>query len=94
MKKPAAVALPVNRRGSRNTHGALSFPQLCFVYRVRTSRYAERRGDKVRRFYFYVPENVARQLREKAKAKNLSVPEYVAETMQRETHAGWPEGYF
>lgn len=44
--------------------------------------------------HFYVPEEVARRIREKAKAKNLSVSKFVAETMQRETHVGWPEGYF
>ena len=48
----------------------------------------------MRRRHFYVFEDLAKQLREKAEAKNLSVSTYVAETMQRETHAGWPEGYF
>ena len=48
----------------------------------------------MRRRHFYVSENVAKQLREKAVAKNLSASKYVAETMQRKTHAGWPEGYF
>ena len=44
--------------------------------------------------HFYVPDDVAKQIQEKAKAKNLSVSKYVAEMMQRETHSGWPEGYF
>ncbi len=44
--------------------------------------------------HFYVPEDVAKRIQEKAKAKNLSVSKFVAETMQRETHSGWPEGYF
>ena len=44
--------------------------------------------------HFYVPDEVAKRIQEKAKAKNLSVSKFVAETMQRETHSGWPESYF
>lgn len=44
--------------------------------------------------HFYVPDDVAKRIQEKAKAKNMSVSKFVAETMQRETHSGWPEGYF
>lgn len=44
--------------------------------------------------HFYVPDEVAKRIQEKARAKNLSVSKFIAETMQRETHAGWPEGYF
>lgn len=44
--------------------------------------------------HFYVPDDVAERIKEKAKAKNMSVSRFVAVTMQRETHAGWPEGYF
>lgn len=44
--------------------------------------------------HFYVPEEVAKRIQEKAKTKNMSVSKFVAETMQRETHSGWPEGYF
>ena len=44
--------------------------------------------------HFYVPDDVAKQIQEKAKAKNLSVSKYVAEMVQRETHSGWPKGYF
>lgn len=38
--------------------------------------------------HFYVPEEVAERIREKAKAKNMSVSKYVAETMKREAHSG------
>jgi post-segregation antitoxin (ccd killing protein) len=44
--------------------------------------------------HFYVPDEVAQLIQERAKAKNLSVSRFIAETMQREIHAGWPEGYF
>ena len=44
--------------------------------------------------HFYVPEDVAKRIQEEAKAKQMSVSRFVAETMKRETHAGWPEGYF
>jgi hypothetical protein len=44
--------------------------------------------------HFYVPDEIAKRIKEKAKARNMSVSKFVAETMQRETHLGWPEGYF
>lgn len=44
--------------------------------------------------HFYVPDKIAKRIKEKAKARNMSVSKFVAETMQRETHLGWPEGYF
>ena len=46
----------------------------------------------MRRFYFYVSKGRPKQIREEA--KNLSVSKCVAEAVQRETHPGWPEGYF
>ena len=60
----------------------------------RVDHYAERRGDRVRRFYFYVPKGRSRQIRGEIKAKKLSVSKYVVKAVQRETHPGWPEGYF
>ena len=45
-------------------------------------------------FHFYVPDDIARQIQEKAKASNMSVSRFVAEIMQRETASGWPKGYF
>ena len=47
----------------------------------------------MRRFYFYVPKGRTKQIREEARAKNL-IAKYMAEAVQRETHPGWPEGYF
>lgn len=44
--------------------------------------------------HLYVPEEVAEKLKQKAKAKNLSLSKYLAEVVQRETRTGWPEGYF
>ncbi|MCC6310724.1 MAG: hypothetical protein IT345_07370 [Trueperaceae bacterium] len=44
--------------------------------------------------HLYVPEDVAERLREQARARNLSVSKYLAEIVQRETAAAWPEGYF
>ena len=44
--------------------------------------------------HFYVPDDVAKRIQDKAKAKNMSVSKFIAETMQREAHSGWPEGYF
>lgn len=46
--------------------------------------------------HFYVPDDVAKRIQEKAKATNLSVSRYLAEIVKREAGGGnlWPEGYF
>jgi hypothetical protein len=44
--------------------------------------------------HLYVPEDVAIKVREKAKARNLTVSRYLAEVIRREVGEGWPEGYF
>ena len=44
--------------------------------------------------HLYVPEDVAAKVREKAKARNLTVSRYLAEVIKREVGEGWPEGYF
>ncbi|MBS3932720.1 MAG: hypothetical protein KGZ35_00020 [Truepera sp.] len=44
--------------------------------------------------HFYVPDEVAQQLRAKAEAKNLSVSKYIASIVEREVGQGWPTGYF
>lgn len=44
--------------------------------------------------HFYVPDDVAKRIQEKAKARNLSVSKFIAETMKRETFSAWPKGYF
>lgn len=44
--------------------------------------------------HLYVPEDVAAKVREKAKARKLTVSRYLAEVIKREVGEGWPEGYF
>jgi hypothetical protein len=44
--------------------------------------------------HFYVPEPVAKRLRERAHARGMKVSRYLAEMMQREAGVGWPEGFF
>ncbi len=44
--------------------------------------------------HFYVPEETAKQLRERARAKGLSVSRYLASVVSRDIDQGWPEGYF
>jgi hypothetical protein len=44
--------------------------------------------------HFYVPDNIAAELRARAKSRGLSVSKYVAEIVQRSIHPSWPEGYF
>jgi hypothetical protein len=45
--------------------------------------------------HFYVPEETATKLREKAKAKDKSLSKYIAEIVEKEVKpGGWPQGYF
>jgi hypothetical protein len=44
--------------------------------------------------HLYVPEDLAAKVREKAKARNLTVSRYLAEVVKREVGEGWPKGYF
>ena len=44
--------------------------------------------------HLYVPDAVAKTLREQAKARNMSLSRYLAEIVQSETGTCWPEGYF
>ena len=44
--------------------------------------------------HLYVPEDVAAKVREKAKARHLTVSRYLAEVIKREVGEGWPEEYF
>lgn len=44
--------------------------------------------------HLYVPEEVAVKLRERAKARGLSLSKYLAEIVAKEVVAGWPAGYF
>lgn len=44
--------------------------------------------------HMYVPEQVAKSLRDRARAKNMSISKYLAELVEREVVNDWPEGYF
>jgi hypothetical protein len=44
--------------------------------------------------HFYVPDEIAAQLRAKAKAEGMSVSKYIASIIEREVGRGWPENYF
>jgi hypothetical protein len=44
--------------------------------------------------HFYVPESVATKVRQRAKASGLSASRYLAELVQRELGAEWPEEFF
>ena len=44
--------------------------------------------------HFYVPEDIAARVQEKAKARNLSVSRYLADVIKRDVGEAWPEGYF
>ncbi|MGD1895580.1 MAG: hypothetical protein ACFB16_01365 [Phormidesmis sp.] len=41
-----------------------------------------------------IPEETAIQLQRKAEKMNLSVSKYLAQLIDRDLKAGWPEGYF
>ena len=45
---------------------------------------------------FYVPDVIARQLRQRAVHAGVSLSRYLAELVKRDTHSStnWPEGYF
>ena len=44
--------------------------------------------------HFYVPEEVAEKLRQRAKAGGLSLSKYLATVVSQEVAEGWPDGYF
>jgi hypothetical protein len=44
--------------------------------------------------HLYVPEQVAGLVRQRARARGLSVSGYLAELVMREVASGWPEGFF
>lgn len=46
------------------------------------------------RLHLYVSEEVAKQLRAQARVREMSLSEYLAEVVQRDLQAGWPDGYF
>lgn len=44
--------------------------------------------------HFYLPENLAVEVKRRAEARGLTVSRYVAELVRREVADGWPDGYF
>ncbi|WGZ94411.1 MAG: hypothetical protein QJT81_00020 [Candidatus Thiothrix putei] len=42
----------------------------------------------------YVPDEMALQLQRKAEQARLSVSKYLAQLIQRDVEAQWPQGYF
>jgi hypothetical protein len=44
--------------------------------------------------HFYVPDEMAKMLREQARAKGLPVSRYLATVVRRDLGEGWPKGYF
>lgn len=44
--------------------------------------------------HLYLPEETAKALRQRAKAKGLTLSKYLAESVRREVGGGWPKGFF
>lgn len=44
--------------------------------------------------HFYVPEDVAQQIKARAAQAKLPVSRYVADLVKRDVGQGWPEDYF
>lgn len=44
--------------------------------------------------HLYVPEETAEKLRKRAAGRNLSLSRYLAQIVEAELAAGWPDGYF
>ena len=42
----------------------------------------------------YVPEDVAEGIRRRARARRLSVSQYLAQLAEQDAAIGWPPGYF
>ena len=46
------------------------------------------------KLHFYVPDEVAEQIKARAAKAKMPVSRYVAELVKRDADQGWPEGYF
>ena len=44
--------------------------------------------------HLYVPDKLAAKVREKAKARKMTLSRYLAEVIKRDVGEGWPERYF
>ena len=44
--------------------------------------------------HLYVPDEVANLVRQRARARRMTVSGYLAHLVRNEVASGWPEGYF
>lgn len=44
--------------------------------------------------HLYVPDEMAKELRERAHSNGLSLSRYLAKVVRHELGQGWPEGFF
>jgi hypothetical protein len=44
--------------------------------------------------HFYVPENVAKDLRRRAHRRGVPLSRFIAEVVRKDSDKGWPPGYF
>ena len=51
-------------------------------------------GNTVPQLHFYVPDDVAEQIKARAALAKQPVSRYVAELVKRDVSQGWPKGYF
>lgn len=52
------------------------------------------RGPSLDKLHLYVPDDVASVVRQRARARRMTVSGYLAELVRREVAAGWPAGFF
>lgn len=44
--------------------------------------------------HFYVPKEIADEIKRRAELRGITLSRYVAELVQQEMGGGWPEGWF
>jgi hypothetical protein len=44
--------------------------------------------------HFYIPRELEERVRERAKARGISVSRYLAQIVRRHVECGWPEDFF
>ena len=44
--------------------------------------------------HFYVSDEIAERVRQRAEANHMSVSKYLATLVKKEASSGWPDGYF
>jgi hypothetical protein len=47
----------------------------------------------VPQLHFYVPEQTAKRLRNRAESRGVSLSKYIAEVVTHKMQNGWPQGY-